>query len=374
MKFFANFLQRNQDYSDIGSFDIGNTLTFGTQLNGGFAGAAMSINMPRLQGSAFARNALGSIVEVRDLQGRWVYDGRVSGARSEGGVVKITATGLWEDGARISVPTALWLDPLTTAGDVIQDCIDLVPEWNVGINVSNMDVQVGAQDYNDEQKVNTMIQDMLKPGYTTSAVIAAYIAIYNKGVAEIVYEQKPYGGSDFTLSAGSGHGTRVAVALDINKVFNKIYALYDDPAEDSVGPTLHPTPAEDLASQWKYGIREGVLNVGEYGVGIGLDLRDLAIQKYAQPYSSGSATSEGWIRDNSGAYLPNYMLRSGDFVMIINNDENAVGHDFNENVANGFVTGTNYTASNNSNKISISTGDKKLEYLLARLGLSGGLG
>lgn len=373
MKFFANFLQRNQSYSDIGSYDIGNTLTFGTQLNGGFSNAGMSINLPRVQGSAFARNALGSIVEVRDLQGRWVYDGRVSGARSEGGSVKITSTGLWEDGARISVPTALWLDPATTAGDVIQDCIDLVPEWNVGVNVFQMNIPVGAQDYNDEQKVNTMIQEMLKPGYTSSTIVAAYIAVYNKGTVEIIHEAKPYGGSDFTLASGSG-GSRIAVALDISKVFNKIYALYDDTAEDSVGPTMYPIPAEDLASQWKYGVREGVLNVGEFGLGIGLDLRDMAIQRYAQPYSSGSATSDGFIRDNSGAYLPNYMLRAGDFVMVVNNDENAVGHDFNESVATGFVTGTNYNASSGSNKVAISTGDKKLEYLLARLGLSGGLG
>ena len=368
MKFFVSFMQVNTIQSGLGNFDVSKTLTFNTQLNGGFAAANMVIPMPATQGAMLTRLVLGSIAVVYDNQGRYVYNGRVSQASSGDGGVRVSCSGIFEDGGKKTVPTALWLSPTTTNGDVIADCINLVPMWKGGVDVGYMNVPVGAQDYNDETKVNSMIENMLKVGYRTDSVKPAYFVIYNNQIAQIVVEQ----GSvwlDWMVPLGG----KVGSSVSIKDVYNKIYVLYDDTAEDSVGPTMYPTPVEDLGSQGKYGIREGVLNVGEYGLSLGQDLQALALQKYANPTSSIPVTVSGYVTNNGGSYGPSYMVRAGDLIGITDNDESAALHSLSETDISGFVTATSFSAANMQSKYTLSNSDKRLDYLLARLGLSGGL-
>lgn len=371
MKFFAFFMQQNTVQSSIGNFDVSKTLAFSTQLNGGFATCSMIVPLPAAQGSMTARAVLGSFCTVYDEQGRYVYNGRVSAASSTGDGVRVNCVGIFEDGAKKTVPTALWLSPTTTNGDVITDCVDLVPSWRGGVNTARPNVPVGTQDYNDEVKVNAQIGEMLKVGYRTDSVKPMYFVIYNDQVPQIVVEQGKVW-QDWYVPAGVDG--RIGSSVSIQDVYNKIYVLYDDTAEDSVGPTMYPTAANDYGSQWKYGVREGVLNVGEYGLALGIDLQELAIQKYAQPTSGVPISITGFVQSHAGNYVPSYMVRAGDLVGIIDNDESAALHALDETEVGGFVTGTNFSASNMTTKLTLSTSDKRLDYLLARLGLTGGLG
>ena len=371
MKFFASFMQQNTVQSGLGNFDVSKSLTFATQLNGGFSSASMLIQMPASQASLLARQALGSFCTVYDSQGRYVYNGRVSRADGAADGVRITCSGIFEDGAKKTVPTALWLSPTTTNGEVITDCVALVDSWRGGISLFQLNVPVGAQDYNDETKVNTMIVDMLKVGYRVDDISPAYLVIYNDQTPEIIVERAPQFLDWYVL--GADHGGKIGSSVSLQDIYNKIYVLYDDTAEDSVGPTMYPTAVNDYGSQFKYGVREGVLNVGEYGLSLGLDLQALAIQKYAQPTSGVPISVSGYIMSNAGNYVPNYMVRAGDMVGIVENDESAALHALGE-TTRGFVTGTNFSASNMTTKITLNNSDKRLDYLLARLGLSGGLG
>lgn len=370
MKFFVSFLQNNLDMSFVGNYDVSTTFRFSTQLNGGFGAASMTVPMPATQGSMLTRAILGSIATVYDGLGRYVYNGRVSKAASGANGVKVSCIGVFEDGGKKTVPTALWLSPSTTNGQVITDCVDLVDIWHghVEHRYKEMDVPVGPQDYNDETKVNDMIGEMLKVGYRTDVVEAAFFVIYNDQIPAIVVEiGNEY--KDWLIPLGSKIGSSVG----IKDIYNKIYILYDDTAEDSVGPTMYPTPAEDLGSQGKYGVREGVLNVGEYGLTLGLELRDLAIKKYASPAASIPVTTEGFVLNYGGSYEPSYMVRSGDFIGIIDNDESAALESLRFYSTAGFVTSTSFSANNMQSKYTLSNSDNRLDYLLARLGLSGGL-
>ena len=370
MKFFVSFLQDNNDRSFVGNYDVSKTLTFATQLNGGFAIASMIIPMPSTQGSMLTRAILGSIATVYDGLGRYVYNGRVSKAESGSSGVRVTCSGIFEDGGKKTVPTALWLSPTTTNGEVLSDCVALVDSWHghAEYYLGAMNIPVGTQDYNDETKVNDMIGNMLKVGYQTWYLNAAYFVIYNDQIGQIIVERGiEY--RDWLVPLGSKIGSSVG----IKDIYNKIYVLYDDTAEDSVGPTMYPTPAEDLGSQGKYGEREGVLNVGEYGLALGLDLRDLAIQKYANPVPSVPVTTRGFVANYGGSYEPSYMVRAGDFIGIIDNDESAALNNLRSESTTGFVTSTSFSASSMESKYVLSNSDNRLDYLLARLGLSGGL-
>lgn len=367
--FFADFINETETGS-IGNFDVSKSFVFSTQLNGGFASAGMDINLPPFQASVFVRQVLGAHIDVFDYQGRTVYNGRVSGADASAVGAKIRCVGFWEDGTKITIPTALWLDPATTNGDVISDLIALVPSWNGGVDVGTMNVPVGAQDYNDEQKVTSMIDEMLKVGYRTDQIYASYIALYNKRGVHSIQENRP---EHLNWLISTSNDTKVGSSVDLKDVYNRIFILYDDTAEDSVGPTLYPIPLEDLASQYQYGIREGVLNVGAFGLGIGLDLQGIALQKYARPRSNVPITTTGNVQRQDGSFSPAYMIRAGQWVGLINNDVNASIHSLNTGSQEGFVSSTSFSAKSNTTKIMLGSGDKKLDYLLARLGLSGGL-
>lgn len=369
-KFFVDFRHSDSVESSVGSFDITKTFTFGTQLNGGFAQAGMEVNLPATLASSFIRRVLGSHATVYDNQGVYVYNGRVSSANASNVGVKIGCSGFWEDGKKITVPTALWLDPLTNNGQVISDLVDLVPSWVGGVNTGTMNVPVGPQDYNDEVKVSDMIDRMLKVGYRTDQIYASYLAVYN---GRLVHAIKEHRGQFIDWLVGTGGSTKVGSSVSLQDVYNKIFILYDDTAEDSVGPTMYPVAAQDLGSQGQYGVRQGVLNVGEFGLGIGLDLQGIAIKKYARPRSNVPLMVEGYVQRSDGSYEPAYKVRAGQWIAIINSDEEAALQTMPEASQEGFVTSTSYSSDSASLKITLSSGDRKLDYLLARLGLSGGL-
>jgi hypothetical protein len=69
------------------------------------------------------------------------------------------------------------------------------------------------------------------------------------------------------------------------------------------------------------------------------------------------------------------MIRSGDFIVVTNNDvSGATAASAEQNKVLGFVMSTQYNAGSNTMNLTLASGDRNLEYLLARLGLSGGLG
>jgi len=374
MKFFALFQQDQNMWGTLGgSHDISESLSFGTQLNGGFAEASMEVPLPENAAASFARAVLGSECVIYDKLGRYIYNGRVTGVSTVNKGVAVTARGFWEDGSKITVPTALWLGADTVNGTVIQEAASLVPSWGPILLAANCNVPVGPQDYDEESKVNDIILEMLKVGYRTDDIHPAYIALYNNRVGEIIIEQREVF-PDFYVTADTSKGS-VGFSASLDNVYNKIYVLYDDPATDSVGPTMYPTPAQDGASQAKYGLREGVLNTGEYGLGIGLDLLEVARLKYSWPVESRPVTITGYVRNNAGSYVPSYMIRSGDFIVVTNNDvSGATAASAEQNKVLGFVMSTQYNAGSNTMNLTLASGDRNLEYLLARLGLSGGLG
>jgi len=376
VRFYATMLQGSEEYSRLGSYDVTDKLKFSTQLHGGFGTATFEISVPRLRGSMLVHQFIGAECYVYDEYGRNVYEGRVIDADKSGDVVKLSVSGFYADGKHIKVPTLLWQDVGTTTGDVIRDCIALVPSWTNtnGIYVHYANVVVGPQDTDEEIKVNDMIERMLKLGYRTDNLAPAYFAIYQDKIPRLKIEQySSY--PNFFVYADSPSGN-ASSGLTMERLYNKVYVLVDDPAEDGVGPTLFPTPAEDAASQQRYGVREGVINAGEYGEDLGLDLRDLALEKYAYPQQSFGLQISGMVRTNGGSYVPNYVIKAGDTLVVSNMDEMAA-LSFRSgdptSTLSGFVITTQYDASKGTMKLDLSMGDRKMDYLLSRLGLEGGL-
>jgi len=370
--FFATFREEGDaQWGAVGTFDVSSGLSFGTQLNGGYAGASMQVNLPQRQSSWFARTVLGSEVTIYDDLGRYVYNGRVSGVNTISDGVGVTASGFWGDGSKITVPTALWLDPATTNGLVIYEASALVPSWSPALGATYLNVPVGAQEYDDEVKVADLITEMLKVGYRTDSVVPVHIALYANQIPRMIVEDKPVY-INYYVEADTDKGASGST-ISIDDVYNEIYALYDDPATDSVGPTMYPSPVSDLASQSKYGKRQGIINTGEYGLGIAQDLLGLANIKYAWPTEQFPIEVSSYVRNSNGAYEPPYVIKAGDWLSITNLDEVSVLKSFDPERVDGFVTGTSYSSDSASIRITMGSGDKNLEYMLARLGLSGGL-
>lgn len=375
MKLYASIWK---DYTEdslwfIGSFDVTRTLSFGTQLHGGFANASFSVPGARDRSFDLYRRTLGAHVVIFDMYGRRIYEGSVSNSALAAEGVTFDLVGYYSRASR-KLDDRIYVDANTTVYDIIRDSVEYITDWNQKFAfVSDADYIVGAQDYTDK-KVSEAIESVLKYGYQEADLRPVYFALWENRMGYLFPEPTPSTYPDWMISvANVADSTGLSMSLD--QVYNKVYAVYDDQGQ-GVSKT---TAAEDKLSQGRFGVIEGVVQNGgsPEGLALATDLRDMALERYKYPRQVLNLTARGFIRRGSGGYEYPYMVRAGDFILFTDLDMvTAQAGDLKGQAAqgiSGFVLSTNYSADDNSVQIDFGSSDIKLETLMSRLGLSGGL-
>lgn len=264
-----------------------------------------------------------------------------------------------------------------TVGDIIADCIDLMGSnglWRgLKVFVTNADAVVGSQDFTDK-KVKDAIEVALKFGYSEDSLRPAYFAIWDNKVPHLFpepsFDQFPDWFVSKTMSSASE-----SVSNSLDSVYNRVYAAYDNQNE---GPSK-TLPANDAISQFRYGIREGLVQNGSNPEGLAMAeaLRDMALDRYKSPRQIYSLNVSGVVQHGSGHLDYPYKIRAGDTILITDADLlTALGGELVGQIKDGllgFVVSTNYSASTNSVEIQLGTNDQSFEMAMGRLGLSGGL-
>jgi hypothetical protein len=363
----------------LGSFKAVD-LSFSTRLHGGFNTCSFSFSDAGDRLVWLYTVLPAAHLVVYDAYGWRCFEGRVWSVALGDGKISIDAVGYYIMGKYKLVPTALWTSPNTTVYQVVYDCVQLVSDWDhsqANLEVSNF--KVGSLESEENEKVSDLIERVLKFGYREDDLRPVYFALWEHRLPYLFPEPR-FGNGEMptwliTTASLSGE---YSLTSDVGDLYNRVYVRYDDPAEDSVGPTLYPTPADDEVSQERYDmITEGVLDAGQYGLDLAIDLRDLAAEKYSNPRQVLSFSVGGYVTTGYNEPQGSYRIRAGDTVQVVNTDFNVLALPGSDNIpgagSTGFVVATEYSAESNTNKLTIGTGDALLDYLLSRLGLSGGL-
>lgn len=372
----------NDHMGFIGNFDVSQTLSFSTQLNGGFGTCSFEVFLPGALASAGYNEILGGHVVIFDRYGDRTYEGRITDVSLENGIISVTADGYYSQGNYIMMPTELWTADETTIGDIVKDCVEYMDCWNpTYVFIQDANFIVGKQESTEEQKVNDILEKILKFPFREDYVLPVYLAIWSQRMVylfpEIDLDLNPYPYPDWLISAKSIIGEGIGTSTTLENVYNRIYALFDDTADDSTGPTL-TTAADSYMSQYLYGIREGVLNTGEYGQTMGEELRDLALKRYEFPVQQISFSVGPLVQNLSGAQAESYRIRAGDFIIVKDLDETYQGYGGGSRSKmlrglTGFVVSTNYSSKDGTIDIQLGMTNWKFEYQMARLGLDGGI-
>lgn len=260
--------------------------------------------------------------------------------------------------------------------DVVKDCIDMIPEWNKSYAlVSRSDYWVGTRDYTDK-KVKDAIEDVMKFGYDENDLRPIYFALFNDRIPTLFAEPQPTNYPDWLISSSSIVGGMAGITLSMDDVANRVYSVYDS-TDAGTSKTL---PSEDMLSQSRYGIIEGLVNNGNNPEGLALaeDLRDMALAKYKYPRQVYEFEITGFVQHQSGFYEYPYRIRAGQQILVIDSDYvTATASSMQGQAAhglNGFVMATEYDAAAHSLRLTVGSLDASFEILMSRLGLSGGLG
>lgn len=262
-----------------------------------------------------------------------------------------------------------------TVGDVVSDCVDMMDyTWaSIKVFLSDADALVDTQDFTDK-KVKDAIETVVKFGYSESDLRPVYFAIWDYKIAHLFPEPTFDDIPDWFVSVKS-LGSEEEISQSTDGIYNRVYAAYDN-QNDGPSKTL---PADDIISQHRYGIREGLVQNGNNPEGIAMSesLRDMALERFKAPRQVYSLSISGLIRHNSGHLTYPYKIRAGDTVLITDADIiSSLGGDvsgFAKYGLFGFVVKTDYSADSNTLQIDFGTSDVSFETVMSRLGLSGGL-
>lgn len=360
---------------------------FETQVHGGFKSFSAALKLPPWEKQANHSFLLGKHLKAFDLYGRSVWEGRVSGLELRDDGIGLTAQGYYADGKSIFHGMIYVEDPLPLY-KMVRDCVQLVDTWNDGAsviledadnNLMHTDPEEGVIPLDfSEEKVTDALEKCLSYGYSNTEPLPAFLTIYEHGIVRLFTTKNLYrrfAANEFNFYVLNRRNIRgrMSSSVDLNEVFNKVYAVY---ANESDAPSW-TEPVENPQSISLYGLREGLVQNGGNPEGLAMaeSLRDYALETYAYPRVTVQVTATGAVESKSGALVPAYMIRAGDMVMFTNDiyalyfgSASEVGKR-----AVGFVVGTSYSAKNDEISLTIGNPDKAYEIIMSRLELTGGL-
>lgn len=360
-------------------------LRIGTQLHGGFAGGSLYIPGDTDISYWRYRNYIGSHCVVFDPLFRRAYEGAVDSVEIDGGGVNIQLVGYYLEGDYLLhgnyYPGGEGSE--TYAHNVIRDAISLTGGlWSPKVaRISTTDMDLDEKDYTGSTKIVEAVEDVLKYGHSSTSLKPAYFAIYDHRIARFFPEPElnylTSTGSYWFLASENVGKSDFKLSLSRQGVFNKVWYLWDNDAEDGVGPTLSESPYENKISQKMFRVREGVVDIGGVPESVANMVRNIFISRRAFPRSSFGFSVMGITRNQ--ALCPDYLhrIRAGDIITV--RDFGLSGKSYlsldgySASGLIGFVIRTEYDYDNNRLSLEVGTDDKSLDIILARWGVSGGI-
>jgi hypothetical protein len=279
----------------------------------------------------------------------------------------------WSGTAHNSTSSRIYFS--ATIGQVVSDAVDLIPSWQkVKFSFSEATAFVDSQDFTDN-KVKDGLEAVLGFGYKENDFRPVYFVVWEYRVPTLFVEPDNTVYPEWFVPASSISGGAPGVSVSLDNVYNRVYAAYDNQNE---GPSK-TLPANDLLSQERYGLREGLVQNSNNPEGIVLaqSLRDMALARFKYPRQIYSLDISGLVQHGAGWTDFPYRIRAGDRIVIKNQDvisahATIMAGEAGQGVI-GFVVRTSYSAASNTVKVDIGSDDPVFETLMSRLGLSGGL-
>lgn len=374
----------------IGQWPLRSDYSFDTRLPGGF-GSGSFVLSSRYSGvqSKLFDNLMGRHVVVFDgYTGGRAYEGHVVSAdrKSFGDGITITTEGYFTLGAK-KIHGLVYNSTPVYASTIVSDTIHLATDalqgnfWNhgdAGITPTTIDLGM-TFDFTGDVKLNDVITKMMSLGYTATDLRSMHFGIYDERTAWFFPEPKYHPNTVWWLIGRDNLVGGISVTSAQDEVYNKVYALYDDP---NGGPTL-TTVEENLISQAMYdSVKEGVINVGQVPTSVASILQKIYLKDHAFTLFKTSFTVSGMITPHQGGpRVPVHHLRAGDFIRVFSPDYDiSDGYVFNavpdnpsmSNPTEGMILSTSY---NSSGELSIELGARTQmhDIIVERLGLVSGV-
>jgi hypothetical protein len=383
---YKDFNEDKSELVDMFKWPMYRNLRFGTALHGGFANSTFDILTDPKRAMGIYRYYMDFHVVIQDGRGRRLYEGSIDDIAMIAGGVRIQTVGYYQRG-KDKFHGVIYED--ATVSEIIKETVTLSPYWDVeGHSIVKTTTVLPYLDFSEEEKLTDVIEHITAYGFSEDGDIRAlFFAIWDYRIPYLFPEPdlnsvrpSEYDYLDKTLNIWSlfkkdmdlvSGGSFSRSAKDVK---NRIWIGYDDPL---IGPTRTDV-FEDIASQSIYGVREGVLQIGDAEPGVAEVVGELAIKRFAYPFQLEKMRVIGLVYNSGGYPEYPYMIRAGEVIQESDFDAGiaevaSIGNaEFVMGRLKGLVTRTEYDAERNTLSIDVGTKSSSFEALMTRLGLSPG--
>jgi hypothetical protein len=349
---------------------------FETLINGGFGNASFKVPSFQQKSHKMFSSYVGYHVVAFDCYGRRVYEGRIDTIDLDTDGVSVSCIGYYGHASDLTFGMIYDGSVAKSATAIIKDIIDLADDvwWNDKSQLEESNLDITPQDFTGESKLADAIEEALKyggdPGNNNDPR-PLHFQIWEQRRPFLVHEKQITDNPDWFIALHDlAGGASISLSRSRSEVYNKIQILYDD---EVIGATFTDW-FEDTASQLKYGVREGSINIGQSNDTIANIVGALAIKAYAEPEQTTRIVVQGKPLSFGGISDFPYMLRAGDFITISDNIY-SVGYtsaQISAMLSSGIVARTAYNLDNNQLDIEFGKRSVAMDILLARIGVSSG--
>jgi hypothetical protein len=359
------------------------SLQFSTQLNGGFAQASFSIGGDKKKTYDRYRDYFGAHAVFYDSWGRSVYEGLVQDVGMDSKGVHVDLDGYFSIGNDL-LDGLIYAAYGFTVKEIIMDCIELTDGYwfdssKYLVNASSTFIE--DKDYRDV-KINDVIMEALQLGLSLGDPTPIYFAIWNDRMPHLFADplsHTRWGYTNVWLIRNSNLTGQLEAARSRTELFNRVYGMIDGES----GMVL-TDPYNDVRSQARYGIREGIISVGGLTLGLANSMAEEAVKRNANPPHTIPVELSGMIENFYGYKDYIYKIRAGDVAIFVDVDPLSSVFKDNEQIvgmkgslASGLrsvVMRSEYDQDSGVMNLDLNTKDRRLDTLLAQLGLGGNLG
>lgn len=354
---------------------------FTTTAPGGFAECSFDLRFNPLMVADLYRKLLGRHIILMDWMGDRAFEGRVEDMDIDGEKLSVTSLGYYANASDLTAGPSVFI-ATDTATTILAFMIDLCILWQdeYGFMAPDDNVYIGPKEYSRNEKISQVVQDILKYGYLDTLPDSSqrrrpiYLDVYEHRFVrtypepDIRTDEPNWRISIHSLSSKGG----LQLKTSTKDVFNKIYVSYNDPNLDGQS---YLSAKEDIESQDLYGIREGVISIGEADLSIAQVVQNLVVDYNSTPKAEATFEVVGNPTTNSGMVMPLHKIRAGDMIQIIDHDPataTLMGGQQGVSGSVAFVAETKYDADNHSCRLTLGSNADVLESLLIRLGVGTG--
>jgi len=263
----------------------------------------------------------------------------------------------------------------STAYNIARFMADLNPYWQDDYSrIEKLDrLPIGPFTFTRKDKISGALKESKKFGYldtenyTTDKRRAFFYVIYDNRILELkrvpdITIDEP----DWEISIHNIIGNQpLKMNIDASKIINQIWVEYNDP--DLSGNTF-TLGTKDRDSIEKYGLRQGVVSIGQGTSDIADVVEELIMEHKTNPIYSSTINVIGTVYTRYGVPTPIWKVRAGDLIRIMDFDVGLEGMSGDKLASTSFVAKTNYNHKSRTMNITLGSGER-LDILLKRLGV-----